>query len=57
MEKTEVLECDEFGTDDIEDSDISRLNDDMLLYIFMFLTIKDRVRIERGWFNRWQFEI
>jgi hypothetical protein len=50
METAEALERDEFDADDEEDVDanISHLNDDILLHIFMFLTIKDRVKIERG---------
>ena len=52
MEATEAPECDEFETEccvEEEDHvDISHLHDDMLLYIFMFLTMKDRIKIERG---------
>ena len=53
METAEAAEREQFETDpngDDEDiqEDISRLNDDILLYIFMFLTRKDRVKIERG---------
>lgn len=52
MEATEAPECDQFereyGDDEEGHVGISHLNDDMLLYIFLFLTIKDRIKIERG---------
>ena len=48
MEATEAPECDQFETEYGGHVGISHLNDDMLLYIFMFLTKKDRIKIERG---------
>jgi hypothetical protein len=49
MESVESPECDQFETDEENDHVyFSHLNDDILLYIFMFLTIKERVKIERG---------
>ena len=52
MESVESPECDQFETDHVDEEDdhvdFSHLNDDILLYIFMFLTIKERVKIERG---------
>ncbi|XP_028400363.1 F-box/LRR-repeat protein 7-like isoform X2 [Dendronephthya gigantea] len=48
MESSEISEC-EMDDGDNEETDVKiyRLNDDILLYIFMFLTIKERVKIER----------
>lgn len=51
MESIEIPECDTNNDDDNnEETDVKicSLNDDILLYIFMLLTIKERVRIERG---------
>ena len=44
METVESTELDF----DVDNVNIFLLNDDILLYIFMFLPIKDRVKIERG---------
>ena len=46
METAESAELD-YNVDEEDNVNISHLNDDILLYIFMFLPIRDRVKIER----------
>lgn len=35
-------------SDDVTAADVNKLNDDVMLHVFTFLSLRDRIRCERG---------